>query len=428
VRNGRLAALAVMVMTGVMLVASPAWARPDPEPAPSPRTPLIAPAYATAPCDPNGTTQADANLATTLNAKLQADMRGYMDAYRTSCARMVVQAVRARGLHPRAAVIAITTIIVETHVQNISVEVDHDSLGLFQQRASWGTREQRLDATWATNAFVNKMLSLYPDGSWMNTEIGVVCQRVQVSAYPDRYQPQAGDAQIIVDALWTAPRFVEQSEFADVDGDGRADLVGISGVNNDLTAYRNQGWGSPSLVVGWDRRALVSGFGDASRTTFADIDGDGRADLIGISGPNNDLTAYRNQGWNGPNGVFVGWDRKHIVSGFGELAGLKFADVDGDGRADLIATTGVNNDVTAYRNQGWGAASLIVGGDRKHVVSGFGELWPLKFVDADGDGRADLIATTGVNNDMTAYRNQGWDADSLIVGGDRNHVASGFQP
>ena len=100
---------------------------------------------------------------------------------------MVVAAVRARGLASRAAVIAITTVIVETHLQNISVEVDHDSLGLFQQRASWGTRQQRLDPTWATNAFLNRMLSLYPNNSWMTAPIGEVCQAVQVSAFPSRW-------------------------------------------------------------------------------------------------------------------------------------------------------------------------------------------------------------------------------------------------
>jgi hypothetical protein len=219
----------------------------------------------------------------------------------------------------------------------------------------------------------------------------------------------------------------EVSKFADIDGDGRSDLIGISGANNDLTAYLNQGWNSVELIVGWQRLSLVSGFGDASRTTFADMDGDGRADLIGVSGANNDLTAYRNQG-NGPNGVFVGWDRKHIVSGFGPLTDVKFADIDGDGRADLIGASGVANDLTAYRNQGWGAPELIVGWDRKHIVSGFGRLSGVKFADIDGDRRADLIGASGVANDLTAYRNQGWSATELIVGWDRKHIVSGFGP
>ncbi|WP_157748197.1 VCBS repeat domain-containing M23 family metallopeptidase [Micromonospora echinaurantiaca] len=222
---------------------------------------------------------------------------------------------------------------------------------------------------------------------------------------------------------------VEQAEYADIDGDGRADLIGVSGPNNDLTAYRNQGWSASSgVIVGWDRKSLVSGFGDASRTTFADIDGDGRADLISVSGPNNDITAYRNQGWNSANGVIVGWDRKLLVSGFGSLNGLKFADIDGDRRADLITTTGTNNDVTVYRNQGWNASSgVIVGWDRKPLVSGFGGPLEFDFADIDGDRRADLVAASGANNDLTVYRNQGWNASSgVIVGWDRKALVSGF--
>ncbi|SCG57612.1 Repeat domain-containing protein [Micromonospora echinaurantiaca] len=222
---------------------------------------------------------------------------------------------------------------------------------------------------------------------------------------------------------------VEQTEYADIDGDGRRDLIGVSGPNNDLTAYRNQGWSASSgVIVGWDRKSLVSGFGDASRTTFADIDGDGRADLISVSGPNNDITAYRNQGWNSANGVIVGWDRKLLASGFGSLDGLKFADIDGDRRADLIATTGANNDVTVYRNQGWNASSgVIVGWDRKPLVSGFGGSLEFDFADIDGDRRADLVAASGANNDLTVYRNQGWNASSgVIVGWDRKALVSGF--
>ncbi|MEE6263151.1 hypothetical protein [Plantactinospora sonchi] len=170
--------------------------------------PALAPlsaAYETVACDPNGPTPTDAALATQLNSQVNSDMRGYLTAYRVSCAREVVEAVRARGLAARAGVIAIATVIVETHLQNISEEVDHDSLGLFQQRASWGTRAQRLNPAWATNAFLDKMIRLYPNNSWASAPIGEVCQAVQVSAYPDKYQVQASDAQIIVNALWSPP-------------------------------------------------------------------------------------------------------------------------------------------------------------------------------------------------------------------------------
>jgi len=60
-----------------------------------------------------------------------------------------------------------------------------------------------------------------------------------------------------------------------------------------------------------------------------------------------------------------------VASGFGPIAGVDFADLDGDGHDDLLGVSGANNDITAYRNQGWSAPALIVGWDRKAIASGF---------------------------------------------------------
>ncbi|MEU6739272.1 hypothetical protein [Streptosporangium sandarakinum] len=196
--RARLTVTTVIIALCLPAMAPPAMAEPAPRPTTASE---VTAAYQLAACDPNGTTSTDTALAGELNSTLKAKMRGYMSAYRVSCARMVIKAVHDRGLDPRAAVIAITTTIVETSIQNISEEVDHDSLGLFQQRASWGTAAQRLNPTWATNAFLDKMVRVYPNNSWKTAPIGDVCQAVQVSAYPDRYQAQAADAQIIVNTI-----------------------------------------------------------------------------------------------------------------------------------------------------------------------------------------------------------------------------------
>jgi hypothetical protein len=78
---------------------------------------------------------------------------------------------------------------------------DPDSVGLFQQRGNWGSREHRLDPTWAANAFLNEMMREFPDDAWEHGQIGVVCQHVQQSDQADRYQPEAGNVEVIVDAL-----------------------------------------------------------------------------------------------------------------------------------------------------------------------------------------------------------------------------------
>ncbi|WP_208761985.1 FG-GAP repeat domain-containing protein, partial [Microbispora hainanensis] len=229
----RITATAVIAAVGLSAMAFPAMAGPEPRPTSASD---VSAAYQLAACDPNGTTSTDAALAAQLNTTLRAKMRGYMSAYRVSCARMVIKAVRDRGLDARAAVIAITTTIVETSIQNISEAVDHDSLGLFQQRASWGTAAQRLNPTWATNAFLDKMLRLYPNNSWKTAPIGEVCQAVQVSAYPDRYQAQAADAQIIVNTI-------RVGAIHDFNGDGRADVIARNATTKDLHLYLGNGTG-----------------------------------------------------------------------------------------------------------------------------------------------------------------------------------------
>jgi hypothetical protein len=182
--------------------------------------------YSHQPCRKGGPTPADNALAAQLKKKLRGTMRGALNGERICCARQVVQAVKARRLHKRAAVIALTTTIVESTILNINKEYDHDSLGLFQQRASWGSRQNRLNPTWATNAFINAMLRKFPRNAWLTQPIGKVCQKVQVSAYPGRYQPQAPDAAIIVGALWGAKSALRTEE----PDDGNATLRAIQRV------------------------------------------------------------------------------------------------------------------------------------------------------------------------------------------------------
>ncbi|KOU29471.1 hypothetical protein ADK51_10230, partial [Streptomyces sp. WM6368] len=136
-----------------------------------------------------------------MNQQLTGSLRGYLTAYRVSCARAIVNAVQDRRLPERASVIAVTTAIVESLLENNPNVIDHTSVGLFQQQDWWGSTADRLNPAWATNAFINEMLKLYPNGSWQNAQIGVVAQAVQRSNFGGRYQPQAADAQKIVSAL-----------------------------------------------------------------------------------------------------------------------------------------------------------------------------------------------------------------------------------
>ena len=149
-------------------------------------------------------TDADKALAKDMSGKLDADLAGNIDGYQVSCARAVVDQVKARNLDQKAATIALATTIVEGHLHNYNKAVDYDSLGLFQQRpsAGWGKPNELINPAYATDAFLDRMLELHPNDSWKNKPAGDVAQKVQVSAFPDRYATQIGDASKLVSALW----------------------------------------------------------------------------------------------------------------------------------------------------------------------------------------------------------------------------------
>ncbi|GAB7048459.1 M23 family metallopeptidase [Catenuloplanes indicus] len=101
-------------------------------------------------------------------------------------AKIIYTVGAERNLPHRAGVIALATAMQESKLYNLAVAVDHDSLGLFQQRPSsgWGTPAQILDPVYATNKFYDKLITIE---NWQTLPVTVAAQRVQRSAYPDAY-------------------------------------------------------------------------------------------------------------------------------------------------------------------------------------------------------------------------------------------------
>jgi hypothetical protein len=155
------------------------------------------------PCAAAGPSADDADTAGALNQQLGAKMRGYMNGYNTSCARTIIETIKKNGLNERAAAIAIATVIVESSIANLDGGMG-DSVGLYQQRASWGSFEQRTDPVWATGEFLEVMRRFYPNDSWNTATIGEVAAAVQRPAaeYRHRYGVEADDAVKIVNELW----------------------------------------------------------------------------------------------------------------------------------------------------------------------------------------------------------------------------------
>lgn len=79
---------------------------------------------------------------------------------------------------------------------------DGDHIGLFQQRASiYKNVGCDMNAACSTGQFFNEMKKIK---DWQTMSIGTLCQKIQRTAYPDRYAKQVGLATNICKAggLW----------------------------------------------------------------------------------------------------------------------------------------------------------------------------------------------------------------------------------
>jgi murein DD-endopeptidase MepM/ murein hydrolase activator NlpD len=104
------------------------------------------------------------------------------------------------GVPVRGHIIAVATAIQESRLYNLTEAVDHDSLGLFQQRPSqgWGTPQEVTNPRYASQKFYEKLLTI--DG-WESMPLTEAAQRVQRSAFPDAYAKHEPAASTLVSAV-----------------------------------------------------------------------------------------------------------------------------------------------------------------------------------------------------------------------------------
>lgn len=134
------------------------------------------------------------------------DLRGWDPAAPTETqvanARLIIAVGRAHRIADHGIVSALAAAIVESWLYNRYEITDGTSGGLFQRQTSvgWGTSEQVRDKLLAARAYYgvsdhtpNPGLQDYAPG-YLDLSVGDAAQKVQRSAYPDRYQAHAEEA------------------------------------------------------------------------------------------------------------------------------------------------------------------------------------------------------------------------------------------
>jgi lysophospholipase L1-like esterase len=211
-------------------------------------------------------------------------------------------------------------------------------------------------------------------------------------------------------------------QLADVDGDGSADYLIIDNSTGAVQAYLN---GGPNPSGGdwlWIPQGKIASGTPASSNPFlfyvqfADLNGDGKADYLIVSQADGSVQAYLNGGPDAFGGDWLWFPQGTIATGVGAdpaTTTLRFADINGDGRADYLVVNNITGAVQAWLNGGPNPSGGWIWYPQGQITAGLGstpsgQIHNVIFADINGDGRADYLLVQA-NGDMAAWLMNGGD-------------------
>ena len=175
---------------------------------------------------------------------------------------------------------------------------------------------------------------------------------------------------------------------ADVNGDGKVDLISANAGDDTLSVLTNDGRGvfesADTYSVGYYPKSV----------TVADVNGDGKVDLVSANAGDGTVSVLTNDG----SGGFV--TAGTYYAGTYPLS-VTAADVNGDDKVDLICANHNGNTISVLTNDGSGgfvlASSPVVGNGPESVVA----------ADVNGDGKVDLISANAGDDTLSVLTNNG---------------------
>jgi hypothetical protein len=213
-----------------------------------------------------------------------------------------------------------------------------------------------------------------------------------------------------------------QVEVADVNGDGRPDVIGLGG--GTCAWFENPSWTKHVVTTPKQTPGIIS-------SATADLDGDGKAEIMiayefALEKPTQGKLVLATQPRGTGADAQAPWTLRPIAD-VGSIHRLRFGDVDGDRRLDLIVApiVGPTAKAPGYDQSPTRLVAFRAPerpGEGTWVEETIGErplLHGIKVLDIDGDGRSEVLSADNLGValfDRTPGERGTWSARSLVAG------------
>jgi hypothetical protein len=184
---------------------------------------------------------------------------------------------------------------------------------------------------------------------------------------------------------------------ADLDGDGKVDMVTVDGNANVVSVFRNTTLAVDS--ISFAAKVDIGAGGGPMGIALGDLDGDGRPDMVVCDPASNQFLVFRNTSTPGTISFSAGVT--YPAGAYPSSASI--ADLDGDGRPELIISNSSSNNLYVYRNlSSPGTISLAA---PVTLSAGSGPSW-ISISDVNGDGKPDITIADASSNTASVLQNR----------------------
>jgi len=188
----------------------------------------------------------------------------------------------------------------------------------------------------------------------------------------------------------------------DLDGDGKLDLVACEVGGNRVSVFHNVSVPGLLKTNSFEPAfALVAG-ADCRSVTAADLDGDGRVDIVALNYGDKTLSLFKNIGVPGILNAGSFASPVVLAAPGGPYEGV-VVDLNGDGLPDLAVAESDSGTVSIFQNAGGILSSNTF--PKSFDLSCGNTTGAIIAADLDGDGRPDLIAGSVHTENINIFQN-----------------------